>query len=465
MNKSFGKYALLYLPWLASLVVQNNPAASYLIAWLGTFFLFYLCYSGKIKKLPDDRRIGEQIMRPVYLVQIIFIGYMASTSIFYFIQLLGYGDQSFMIRSPAELEQKILLAAQCQRYYVLGHAAFLTGLLYTMKYPVKPEYTYDKSKLTAVLFQIAVICLPLSVISYRIPGLSQFYFQLTSLSFIAGTLALAFAIPERRRVSILICCGMYLINFYQALTSGYKEPIIVSLLVLGIFLYPNYKKIVIAIFVPLFFLLAIYLPKYNQIFRQSAWGNDVTSEEAYESALDATLATDAEYSNWGFLVYRLSEIDMFTQFVKSTPEYIDYYKFDLVGQALEVTVPRLFWPQKPITETMVMERVYNADVVNRGSTVSAKPAFIVDAYLSGGALGVFIGLFIYGAGIQLISQKAEHLFGGYILGVALIFSGLFQIVWRGLSFEFMSNSVLWSYLTMLIIHKAMVKTFFLRRIY
>src|SRR6185437_4704418 len=107
---------------------------------------------------------------------------------------------------------------------------------------------------------------------------------------------------------------------------------------------------------------------------------------------------------------------------------------------------------------MVMERVYDAGVIRRGSTVSAKPAFIVDAYLSGGTIGVFIGLFLYGAIVQLISLKAEYLFGGYILGTALIFSGLFQIFWRGLSFEFLINSVFWSYISMIVIFKILRRT-------
>jgi hypothetical protein len=102
---------------------------------------------------------------------------------------------------------------------------------------------------------------------------------------------------------------------------------------------------------------------------------------------------------------------------------------------------------------MVMQRVYDAGVANRASSVSAKPAFIVDAYLSYGAIGVVLGLFAYGAIAQLIAQKAEYLFGGYILGTALMFSGLFQIMWRGLSFEFIINTVFWSYITMLIVFK------------
>jgi hypothetical protein len=144
---------------------------------------------------------------------------------------------------------------------------------------------------------------------------------------------------------------------------------------------------------------------------------------------------------------------MFTRFAHSTPDYIDYYGTTLLKQSAIAIVPRVFWPSKPITEDLIMERVYAAGVVNRSSNVSAKPAFIVDAYLSGGPIGIIIFLFAYGAVAQLIAIKAEKLFGGYILGCALIFSGLFQIFWRGLSFEFLINSVFWSYVSMLVIFK------------
>ncbi|MDN5286187.1 MAG: hypothetical protein JWR38_2461 [Mucilaginibacter sp.] len=113
---------------------------------------------------------------------------------------------------------------------------------------------------------------------------------------------------------------------------------------------------------------------------------------------------------------------------------------------------------------LFVERVYDPGVINRTAKVSAKPAFIVDAYLSGGALGTFIFLFAYGAIAQLIAQKAETLFGGYILGTALIFSGLFQITWRGSSFEFIINTVFWSYITMLVIHKILILTNTLKQV-
>jgi hypothetical protein len=199
------------------------------------------------------------------------------------------------------------------------------------------------------------------------------------------------------------------------------------------------------------------LPTYARIFRANAWSGSTSADEATTLALDAALNDDdTDDTNWGFFVYRLSEMDMFTEYVESTPEKVDFYKFDIVQQAAIAIVPRIFWPTKASTEELVMERVYVAGVVSRNAKVSAKPAYIVDAYLSYGVVGIIVALFIYGAVTQLISQKAEILFGGYLLGTALIFSGLFQILWRGLSFEFIVNSVFWSYVTMLLIHKVMV---------
>jgi hypothetical protein len=453
-DNSIEKHLLLFLPWVISLLFQSIPVVSYLIAWLGSFFIFYITLTGKIKPLPDDRTIAEQLMRPIFIVQIIFAGYMCCTSIFYFLSILGY-EYLQRVNNLVMVDQDALeLTAQCQRYYCLGHAAFISGILIFMKYPVEQKYYIEKEKLANLLLIIALICFPVSLFFVSIPGLTQFYFQFSSLSFIAGTLALAFSIPLKKVINTLVCLALYLFNFYQAATSGFKEPIIVSVLVLGVFLYPSYKKIVTIVFVPAMLLLFMFVPSYVSSFRQSAWTGDETTDDATQIALDATLNKGAEdNTNWGFLIYRLSEIDMFTKYVRSTPANVDYYGTQLLQQSAIAIIPRIFWPSKPITEALIMERVYNAGVVNRASSASAKPAFIVDAYLSYGTIGIFIFLFAYGAIAQIIATKAEMLFGGYTLGTALIFSGLFQIFWRGLSFEFLINSVFWSYVSMLAIFR------------
>ncbi len=454
-NKPLELYALLYVPWLLSIMLDFSPILSYSIAWLGSFFIFYITLSGKLRDLPNDRSIAEQLMRPLFLVHIIFAGYMCTTSIFYFLNVLGYNNfiapGSFFLVD----QRQLALTAQCQRYYCLGHAAYVTGILVFMRYPIQHKYYVEKGKITNLLFIVAIVSLCVSTLFLMISGLAQFYNQLRSLSFIACTMALAFAIPQRKAANTWVCAILYFFNFYQALISGFKEPIILSILILGIFLYPNYKRVVTFTLVPVLFAVFLLLPTYNRVFRENSWSGDTSADEATQRALDAALTgdDDADNSNWSFYVYRLSEIDMFTGFLKSTPEPVPFYGFKLLEQSAIVLVPRVLWPSKPVTEQLVMERVYNANVIYRGSSVSAKPAFIVDAYLSFGGLGVFFFLFLYGAACQVISQNAEKLFGGYILGTALIFSGMFQILWRGLSFEFLINSVFWSYITMLILFK------------
>lgn len=456
---SIERFLVLFLPWAAAMFFKNDPKLSYLIAWLGSFFIFSITLTGWVRPLPSDRSFGEQLMRPLFLVQIIFAGYMCTTTIFYFLNVLGYENFEKISSYYLVDRDKLLIVAQCQRYYCLGHASFVLGILSFMKYPAKQKFVYDKLRITNMLFYFSIFIFPLYVVFNLIPGLSQFSNQFSSLSFIAVTLALAFAIPEKKAWNTIICLILYGINFYDALTSGFKEPIIISVMVLGIFLYPSYKKLVLGIFIPTLLILFLLLPTYAQVFRQNAWGGKTSDDEATQLALDAVLNSDNEdtnNTNWSFFAFRLSEIDMFTNFVESTPEKIDYYHFTICQQAVIAVIPRIFWPSKPITEELVMERVYNAGVVYRGSRVSAKPAYVVDCYLSFGVIGIAIGLFIYGAAAQLISQKAEYLFGGYLLGTALIFSGLFQILWRGLSFEFILNNVFWGIMTMYIIHYIML---------
>ncbi|ACU06097.1 exosortase Y-associated Wzy-like protein [Pedobacter heparinus] len=449
---SIEQYLILFAPWVLASLLKDNAVLSYFIAWAGSFFIFYLTLTGKIKALPEDRNIAGQLMRPIFLVQFIFAGYMCCTTLFYFFDVLGYVDfrkmDGFYFADP----EKLRLTAQCQRYYCLAHASFVTGILVFMRYPVVQKYSYNPAALTRLIFAIALITLSLSYLLLYIGGLSQFSHQLNTLSFIAGTLALAFAVPQRKTWSIIACLVIYGFNFYQALISGFKEPIILSILILGIFLYPAYKKTVATTFIPLLFMLFILLPTYNRVFRQHAWSDNVSADEASQLALESALnEEEVDTDNWSFFAYRLSEIDMFTKYVQSTPTHVNYYGFELVKQSLSSIIPRIFWPSKPITEQIVMERVYNAGVASRRSNVSAKPAFVVDAYLSAGTAGIFICLFIYGAVCQLIATKAEELFGGYVLGTALVFTGLFQVFWRGQSFEFLFNTVCWSYVTMYII--------------
>lgn len=171
-----------------------------------------------------------------------------------------------------------------------------------------------------------------------------------------------------------------------------------------------------------------------------------------EIILDYENDDEIDQTNWAFLTKRISEIDMFTKFVDNTPRQTDYYGFEIVVNAIESVVPRFLWPSKPNIETLSMERVYTAGAVDRSSSASAKTRPVVDAYLSGGAIGVFISLFIYGLSTQWLCNKAESLFGGYQMGCIVVFNGLFQGLWRGNNFEFLLSSIFWSFILMLLIY-------------
>lgn len=397
-------------------------------------------------------------MRPLFLNQIIFAGYMSCTSIFYWMRLLGfhYLDYSQPVLDNSHM---INMAAQCQRMYCLGHAALATGLLWQMRYPMNTKTHIQIANYSSFFLKTALIAFPVSIIIAAIPGLNQFSLQAKGLSFSAGTLALAFAIPEKRRLNTTIAAVLFFANVLQAMRSGFKEPIIVAFLILGIFLFPFYRKLVLVIMVPVILLLFFVLPTFNTVFRQKAWSEGVDPASAARIALDAVIngtnnsgaPASFEDTNWAFLTLRLSEMSMFIQFKEQVPEHIPYEGLNLIKQAALSTVPRLIWPSKPITEQLVMQRVIRAGIVSETSNVSAKPAYIVDSYLSAGPIGVFLGLFIYGVVSQWLARKAEYLFGSYLLGNALIFTGMFQALWRGNSYEFIVNIIFWSTVGMYLI--------------
>lgn len=448
--KLIERYVLLYLPWILSSLFSYIPVISFGIAWFGSFYIFYLTYTGRIKLLPNDLPIAEQLMRPVFLVHVIFAGYMCITTIFYFLETAGW--ISFKGFSSPVNVMKLELVAQSQRYYCLAHASYITGILLYLK-PQPKRFSIAINDLPTFLMAFTLATLILSKVFLTLPGLAQLYFQLSALSFIAGTLSLIYSFKAGRLEFIAISAILFFLSFIDALLSGFKEPIIVNILVLGIFLFPFYKKIVLALFVPVMVALFLLLPTYNKVFRDKAWIEDESVDMASDAAISAITSDEEIEKNttWSFFTGRLSEVQMFTGYIDTTPSLNEFYGFQLLTQSLEVLVPRIFWPDKPSTEELVMDRVYKTGVINSASNVSAKPALIVDGYLSGGSFGIFVTLLVFGAVTQIISLKAESLFGGYLIGTALMFTGLFQILWRGLSFEFLINSVFYSFITMLLI--------------
>jgi len=447
-----GKYLLLYVPFLVSLLFSGSVPTSYFIAWLGSFFIFFISFTNKIKPTHKGIPLAEKIFRPLFLTQLIFAGYMSCTSVFNFLDLMGY---EFFTKVPHKLveQSELNLTAACQRYYVLGHGAFVHGMLVFYKENIASKYKISIVNWPAFFIKFGVIAGVVGFGFSKVSGLSILGGSIEGLAFVASTIGLALSIPLKKPGLTAIAGFIFATNMARALTSGFKEPVIVSFLMLGLFLYPFYKKIILTVFVPLMLLLFAVLPTYVNTYRSQNWSGEKDAESAKSEALqkvrEGINGEGLAETNWAFLTGRLSEIGIFVRYKENIDNGADYYGLEILGQTMVALVPRIFWRDKPLTENVVAVRVIENGIVEEGVFVSAKPQYIVDGYLSFGLAGIWIFLFLYGVLAQVISNKAEELFGGYFFGVAFVFTGMMGAMWRGNCFEFIFNQILYGFLALL----------------
>lgn len=440
----------LYLPILIAYLLINSPIISYFVAWFGSLFIFYTTILSPAAIINQDLPIHKQIMRPIFLTQLIFAGFMCTTSIFYFMDHLGYRYLTEVNYGAQfkESEQTALIAS-CQRMSLLGHAALVTGMLIVQKSSIKIKSvkTFESDDF---LIWLSIIVFGIGSLTQRFPGLSQIAIPLTIVGISCAAVLFVKGFNTKNIKYLGIGATIFIINFLHASLSGYKEPIIINIIVIACVFFPYYKKPILYLAIPTAYVLLYFLPTYNNTVRQS-WGGEVSAEEAQSQAfenLDSKNEEQIEDTNWGFMTRRLSEIEMFTQFVDYVPSHHPYYDWEIVENSLEGLIPRVFWSGKPNMETVSMQRVYDAGVAHQMSTVSAKTRPVVDAYLSFGIPGVFFFMLLYGMLVQHLSDKAEEIFGGYELGCVIMFNSIFQGLWRGNNFEFMFNNIFWGYVIM-----------------
>ena len=443
---------ILFIPFFISLAFTSVPEVSYLIAWSGSFFIILVSFLGFIRPFSESGKILDKPMRPLVLTHLIFSGYMAISSIFYFLRVTGHYylvKDEFAVVDVGEL----LLVAECQRYYCLGHAAFVVGLFINMNYKFEPRYKIEVVNISGFTLSLTYFFSILVFFVQLMPGLSQFSMLFSGLSVVASVISLAYAIPEGKPIQIAIAGFLFITNEINALTSGWKEAVIVPIIMLGTYLYPSYKKSVTFAIPVVLGVYFYFIPTYNNIIRNLSWSGELDGKSAALVAVESLRNGDEDVAdnNWEFLTGRLSEISMFTIYVKEVPKNMDYFGSKIIEQALVNIIPRFLFPEKPVTEILVMERVVAVGVISELSIVSAKPPPIADGYMSGGIVGVFFTCFLIGAFASWASSKAEYLFGNYLFGSGLIYTGLFQILWRGNCFEFMANSLFWGTIVMYLI--------------
>lgn len=452
-----------FVVFFLALSLYDIPVLSFLIAWLGSFYVFYLTWFSPHKIVQKDLPVGQQIMRPIFLLQLIFAGFMCCTSIFYFIDHLGY--EYFEEVDPVKFvaNQETYLIAKCQRLALLAHIALVWGMLVVQqKKSTKSLYNFaTKHKINSLWLKIGVTIYFVAIVFQSLPGLFQFSIYLSNISIFCASLLLLKGLRNRDGLFILYGSAMFSVNFINATLTGYKEHILVNVIILFALLFPYYKRTIAILTLPSIYILLYILPTYATIIRQQSWSGEKSAQEARSEAFETIFQEDNEEqiveTNWSFLTNRFSEIGMFTQFVAHVPQKRDYYKWEIMENAILALVPRVIYPNKPITEVVAMERVYEANVANRNSTVSAKTRPVVDAYLSFGYWGVFFFLFILGYSIQFFNNTAERWFGGYEFGCIVMFNGCFQALWRGNNFEFMLNNMLYGFITMWLVFIALKK--------
>jgi len=441
---------LIYIPWFLAIAVQLNPVVSFFVAWLGSFFIFYWTLFSRVKFIPHDLPLAKQIMRPIVLIQLIFAGFMCCTSIFYFMDHLGYEYFNKTSILPFRVTDQTYFIAKCQRMSLFAHAALVTGMILQIK-----QFPVIKHKLQLnldfFLIWLCVGCYLLGGAASRIPSIVQFSYGLINISITCSALVLVRGMVQRKTGYMIFGGGLFVFNFLASTLTGYKESIIINVIIISFLMYPYYKKVILTLALPTIYILLYILPTFASIIRTQAWTGQKSATEARQEALDALVNSEGmeiQETNWDFLTNRLSEISMFTAFVKHIPKERDYYGLEIAKNSVLAIIPRVLWPGKFVTETISMQRVYEAGVANRVSTVSAKTRPVVDGYVSAGVVGVFISIFLYGWIAQWICNKAEEWFGGYELGCIVMFNAIFQNLWRGNNFEFLLNNIFYGFIAM-----------------
>lgn len=433
------------------------PLLSYMIAWLGSFYIFFLTWFSPSRIIKNDLPIAQQIMRPIFLLQLVFAGFMCCTSIFFFLDHLGYEYLEKVNLATFAVNDQTYLIAKCQRLSLLAHIALVWGILIAQqKKQNKKCYIFlEKQKINLTWLKIGFVIYVIAIIFQSSTGLFQFSIYLNNIAIFCASLILLKGL--RNKDGLLIAYGaiMFGFNFINATLTGYKEHIIVNVIIIFALLFPYYKRLIALLALPSIYILLYILPTYATVIRQQSWSGEKSAQEARSEAFETILQDDNEEqiveTNWGFLINRFSEIGMFTKFVEYVPSKRSFYDWEIIENAAIALMPRVLYPNKPITESIAMERVYEANVVERESNVSAKTRPVVDGYLSFGYLGVFLFLFILGIIIQFLDNTAERWFGGYEFGCIVMFNGCFQTLWRGNNFEFMFNNIFYGFITMWVI--------------
>ncbi len=445
------KYSILFVPFVFAYLLQDTPIASYAVSWLGSIFILWVTLTGRIKPLPQGRPLALQLFRPIVFTQIIFSCYTALTSIFFFLAVLSGKISAVSIGGRDHL---LGLTAEAQSYYLLAHASVATGMLLFMDYRHPTKYRIaGKYSAAQFLLGLSAAFYTLSLIARTMLHLSEVGLRLSQIAIVASVFSFALSLINREMTHLWINALVFAVNFASALMSGWKEQVLILLLLFFAAIFPYYRRITLVLSAVTLTLFAAIMPAFTSVYRNLAWYGEVDQKEAVRLAIEQirTGEVDAQKTTEDFATGRLSEIGLFVRYLDRVPERRAFYGSQILEQTITSIIPRALWQDKPNTEKLVMERVYENGIYSRASRISAKPQYVVDAYLSGGIPGIVVACLIFGALASCLSRLSERWFAGYTIGSGLVFAALFQIFWRGNSFEFFAGTLLWSVFIMVVL--------------
>lgn len=415
-----------------------DPSASYLIAWAGSILL--MVYSIYINAKVNNEKL--RFFNPLILSQGLFWGYTAFTSIFYFLDQLGY-EFLETVRYPNYIE--ISNIANSQKYILFGHACYLTGYFLFQRKPFKQKYLVNISPESYIKLSIVSTILALVILKTPFAQLSTY---LNVFSTICAVKYFGYSLDHRQLVwkGFLYFVGILIIGFL----SGMKEGTLFPLIYLGIILYDKYGMgRTSLVFVPLIVAYFYFIPTLNVAVRDATWYGERDALETLTDLNDPDIlsADLIRKNNWGFLTLRLSEISMLNKYVESVPKRRPYYKFEIVKYGLSTLVPRFLMPSKQSPDVTAQKRAIEngAFVTNSDDDfTSAKPQTIADAYMSYGYIGIAITFLIIGFLLAYFAYLLEVKLG-YEVGVTMMFYTLFAVLSRGGPFENLFNSAFYGF--------------------
>ncbi len=411
---------------------------AYFTAWGGSIFL--LTYSIYIYQKEDG---GLKFFKPIVLAQGLFWLYTAITSIFYFLDNMGF---VFFEQVSYPNYDELVLLSKAQSHILFGHTAYLIGFFIYKKKPGKQQYSvhikhydYLKMSIFATIFSVLLLGSPFAQLSSYL----NIFSTICAVKFFGESL--------KTRKSILPSVIYFGIVMGIGLISGMKEGTLFPLIFLGVVLYDYFGIVKTSIFaIPIFTLYFYFVPTINNQIRHLSWDQQKGAYETLNNINDDAVFTRENISNnnWGFLTQRLSEISMLTKYMESVPARRPYYDTEIFIEGLKSLIPRFLWPGKPSPDISAQKRAVEngALILNYGDTsTSAKPQTMADAYLSHGYLGILITFFILGFITNSAAVLLESKFG-YNFGVTILFYSLFLILTKGACFENLFSVILYGYI-------------------